>query len=335
MRYAWWIVWLSLSLPGRWPPGMNTPLISVIIPAYNRAHTVAETIDSVLRQTYSNLEVIVVDDGSKDNTQEVLRGYGTRIRNIHQENAGQMAARNRGIREARGDIITFLDSDDIWMPQCVERHVQVLQRAPAAVPCSLVNGWLHFADGRKMTSFQNSHLFSSRQEGLCLNMPDILATRFVMFCQFIAIRREALQEARGFDEDLKFMEDYALPLRLSLLGPWAFVSEPLVIWRQGTPGSISISQRAIEQETELRESLQIIRKRYLQMIHNKARFSRSQKLQLREMHWDQLELRAIDLRRQGRKFAGDLLFKTVKYRKGIFRRGPGYPKMTVAELNSL
>jgi hypothetical protein len=128
------------------------------------------------------------------------------------------------------------------------------------------------------------------------------------------------------------MEDYALPLRLSLLGPWAYISEPLVVWRQGTPGSISVSQRAIQQETELRESLLIIRTRYLEMIHNKAQFSRSEKLQLQEMHYDRLELRAFELRRQGRKLAGDVLFKTVKYRKGLFRRGPGFPRMKVTEL---
>ena len=311
---------------------MTGPFVSVIIPTYNRAHTVSETIDSVLQQTYPNVEVIVIDDGSKDNTQEILRGYGTRIRNIRQDNAGQMVARNRGIREARGEIISFLDSDDLWLPHCLERHVRLLRKAPAEVPCSLANGWLHFSDGRKMTSFQNSHLVSSTEEGLCLNMPDILATRFVMFCQFIAIRREALDKAQGFDEDLKFMEDYALPLRLSILGPWAFICEPLVIWRQGLPGSVSVSQRAIKQEKELRESLGIIRKRYLEMIHGQAQFTKSRKLQLMGLHLDQVELRAIALRGQGHEILGDLLFKTVQYRKGLFRRGPWFPKMKVAEL---
>lgn len=309
---------------------VDYPLVSTIIPTYNRAATVSETIDSVLKQTYPNIEIIVIDDGSSDNTQDVLRKYGTQIRNIHQPNAGQMAARNRGIREAHGEIITFLDSDDLWLPQCVERHVQILRKAPDGVPCSLANGWLHFADGRRMTSFQNSHLHCSEKEGLCLNVPDILATRFVMFCQFIAIRRKALQKARGFDEDLKFMEDYALPLRLSLLGPWAFFSEPLVIWRQGAPGSVSVSQRAIQQEKELRESLLIIRNRYLRMINGQAEFARSRKLQLMGLRFDQLELRAIELRRQGRKLLGTLLFQAVRYRKGFFRRGPSFPKMKVA-----
>jgi glycosyltransferase involved in cell wall biosynthesis len=311
---------------------MDKPLVSVIIPAYNRAHTVAETVDSVLQQTYPNLEVIVVDDGSKDNTQEVLRGYGSRIRSVYQENAGQMAARNRGIQESRGEIVTFLDSDDLWLPLCVERHVQILQKAPAGVPCSLANGWLHFADGRKMTSFENSHMVAQYEEGLCLNMPDILASRFVMFCQFIAIRRKALLEAHGFDLDLAYMEDYALPLRLSVMGPWAFIREPLVVWRQGAADTISVSQRALKQERELRESLLTIRQRYLKQIDGRREFALSGKMQIREMHLDELEMRAIDLRSSGSKLLGDLLFQSVRVRKAIFRRTWRYPKMKVEAL---
>ncbi len=312
----------------------TTPLVSVIIPAYNRAHTVAETIDSVLQQTYQNLEIIVVDDGSKDNTQEVLRSYGTKIRNIHQENAGQMAARNRGIRESSGEIVTFLDSDDLWLNTCIERHVKILQQSPSNVPCSLVNGWLHFDGGRKLTSFQNSHMVLPYDESLCLNMPEILASRFVMFCQFVAIRRPALQLSGGFEEDLKYMEDYALPLRLSVMGPWALVREPLVVWRQGAAETVSVSQRAVRQARELRESLLVIRQRYLQATEGKSEFVASRKLQRKELHWDQQEIRAIELRAKGSKFLGDLLFNSVRYRKALFRRSPLFPKIKVSKLDS-
>jgi len=313
---------------------MSEPLVSVIIPAYNRGHTVAETVDSVLAQTYGNLEVIVVDDGSKDHTQEVLRGYGTQIKNIRQENAGQMVARNRGIAEARGEIVTFLDSDDIWLPMCVERHVSVLARTGAEVPCSLANGWLEFSDGRRITSFQNSKLETELEEGLWLNVPDILPTRFVMFCQFVAIRREALKVVKGFDEDLKFMEDYALPLRLSLLGPWGFIREPLVVWRQGAADSVSVSQRALKQARPLKESLLIIRKRYLGDIAGQRKYDSARKLQERELWHNELELRAMDLHNGGSKILGDLLFGAVRLRKAIHRRLPGYPKMKAARLGA-
>jgi glycosyltransferase involved in cell wall biosynthesis len=313
---------------------MSEPLVSVIIPAYNRAHTVRETVDSVLGQTYGKLEVIVVDDGSKDNTQEVLREYGARIKNIRQENAGQMVARNRGIAEATGEIVTFLDSDDIWLPTCVERHVRLLGRTGADVPCSLANGWLEFSDGRRITSFQNSELETELEEGLWVNVPDILPVRFVMFCQFVAIRREAMKIVKGFDEDLKYMEDYALPLRLSLLGPWGFIREPLVVWRQGAADSVSVSQRALKQARPLRESLLIIRKRYLEQIAGQARYAKARKLQERGLWQDEVELRAIGLRERGAKLRGDLLFNAVRFQKAILRRLPTYPKMQVAKLEA-
>jgi len=311
-----------------------SPLVSVIIPAYNRAHTVRETVDSVLGQTYGNLEVIVVDDGSKDNTQEVLRGYGARIKNIRQENAGQMVARNRGIAEATGEIVTFLDSDDIWLPSCVERHVSVLARTGPEVPCSLANGWLEFSDGRRITSFQNSKLETELEEGLWVNVPDILPTRFVMFCQFVAVRREALRRVKGFDESLKFMEDYDLPLRLSMLGPWGFIKEPLVVWRQGTADSVSVSQRALKQARPLRESLLVIRKRYLKDIAGQRKYDTARKLQERELWHNELELRAMNLRDKGSKVLADLLVGGVRLRRAIHRRLPGYPRMEAAKLGA-
>jgi glycosyltransferase involved in cell wall biosynthesis len=310
------------------------PLVSVIIPAYNRAHTVAETVDSVLGQSYQNLEVIVVDDGSRDNTQEVLHAYGSRIKNILQENAGQMVARNRGIAESHGEIVTFLDSDDIWLPTCVERHVSVLNRTGQEVPCSLANGWLEFSDRRRITSFQNSEIETVLEEGLWLNVADILPTRFVMFCQFVAIRREALKVVRGFDEDLKYMEDYALPLRLSLLGPWGFIREPLVVWRQGAADSVSVSQRALKQARPLRESLLVIRKRYLADIAGKPEYDTARRLQKRGLWQDEMELRAIGLREKGAELMADLLFNAVRYQKAVLRRLPTYVKMKVAKLDA-
>ena len=316
----------------------NGPLVSVIIPAYNRAHTVKETVDSVLGQTYGNLQVIVVDDGSKDNTQEVLREYGARIQNIRQENAGQMVARNRGIAEARGEIITFLDSDDVWLPTCVERHVSVLQRSGPEVPCSVANGWLEFSDGRRITSFQNSHLAPAFEEGICSNVAEILATRFVMFCQFVAIRREAMQKVRGFDEELDYMEDYDLPLRLTTLGPWIFIREPLVVWRQGAANTISVSQRALKQQAELRESLLKIRNRYLEMIAGQDGLEVSRELQKRQLRIDELEIRAIRMEAEqtwAAKLLGKTLFRALRYRQALFRRGTRFPKMKIVELKKL
>ena len=99
------------------------PKVSVIIPTYNRSLSVREAIESVLAQTYRDFELIVVDDGSADNTPSVLGSFGERIRGIRQANAGVSAARNAGIRAAKGEWVAFLDSDDLWVPQKLERQM--------------------------------------------------------------------------------------------------------------------------------------------------------------------------------------------------------------------
>jgi len=99
------------------------PTISVIIPTYNRANFICETIDSVLNQTYQDYEIIVVDDGSTDDTKQVLSKYGNRIIYIYQENQQVGAARNNGIRHSKGKYIALLDSDDVWLPQKLEKDI--------------------------------------------------------------------------------------------------------------------------------------------------------------------------------------------------------------------
>lgn len=107
-------------------PGM----VSVLIPTYNRAYIIAASIDSVLAQTYQNVEIVVVDDGSTDDTPAVLEKYGSRIRYIFQQNAGLAAARNTGLAAARGEYIAFQDSDDIWLPNKLEMQMAVMREHP-------------------------------------------------------------------------------------------------------------------------------------------------------------------------------------------------------------
>lgn len=110
----------------------NKKTVTVIIPTYNRAHYIGEAIDSILAQDIDDceLEIIVVDDGSKDNTEEVVRNYGDRVRYIRQKNQGAGVARNRGIDEARGEWIAFLDSDDRWLPYKLSLQFKVLEHFP-------------------------------------------------------------------------------------------------------------------------------------------------------------------------------------------------------------
>ena len=112
----------------------DAPTVSVIIPTYNRAHLLPRALESVLAQTFEDLEVLVVDDGSTDGTEAVVTGYDDRVRYLRQpQNAGVSAARNRGLREARGEFVAFLDSDDEWFPEKLARQVERFRELPDRV----------------------------------------------------------------------------------------------------------------------------------------------------------------------------------------------------------
>jgi glycosyltransferase involved in cell wall biosynthesis len=207
---------------------MNELLVSVVIPAYNRAHSVRRSVDSVLRQTYRPLEVIVVDDGSTDGTADVLHSYDGRIKLIRQSNGGPSLARNTGVAHARGEIIAFLDSDDTWQPEKLERQVRLMQSGGSQVPCCVCNAET-VADGLLLpSSFDSAGVSSGFSEGFWLNPAELIATRFLLFNQVVAIRRESFEKIGGFNESMRILEDHDLAFRLSLLGPWAFIADPLV-----------------------------------------------------------------------------------------------------------
>lgn len=205
-------------------------LVSVIIPTYNRAGTIRMAVDSALAQTYPDLEVIVVDDGSKDDSLAVLATYGDRIRVIPQANAGPSAARNRGVLEARGEIIAFLDSDDKWMPEKIARQVALMERGGPEMCCCVCNAQVIGNDGKQIgTTFGMSGIRPIFTEGEWTNPQKVLSTRFLLFNQVVAIRREAFDRVGGFNLDLRLLEDYELSLRLSSAGSWGVISDPLVV----------------------------------------------------------------------------------------------------------
>jgi len=222
-------------------------LVSTIIPTYNRAETIERAVNSVLNQTWKEMEVIVVDDGSTDETVEVLKKYGDKIRVIRQKNGGPAAARNTGIKAATGEIIAFLDSDDSWMPAKIERQVNLLQRtASAGVVCCVCNARMMYSSGA-VTTFQLARLHPEQVEGVWRNPADILVDRFLLFNQVVAVYREALSQSGFFSEDLPYglHDDYDLAVRLSLIGPWAFIADPLVEWHE-QKDNISRTHRHLE-----------------------------------------------------------------------------------------
>ncbi len=118
------------------------PKVSVIIPTYNRGWVLREAIDSVLAQDYTDYELIVVDDGSTDNTRKILDSYGRDIIVLQQPNQGVSAARNRGIAESRAQLVALLDSDDIWLPQKLTRQVAFFKSNPDALICQTEETWV-------------------------------------------------------------------------------------------------------------------------------------------------------------------------------------------------
>ena len=212
-------------------------LVSVIIPTYNRGGTIARAVDSVLAQTWKEMEIIVVDSHSTDETTEVLASYGDKIRVIRQPKEGPPAARNAGIKLAKGEIISFLDSDDEWLPDKLERQVKLLQATESAgVKCCVCNARMEFAD-ETVDSFTSADLHPEYREGVWINPAEVLTTRFLFFNQVAAVRRDALEQTGYFRPGM--MEDYDLALRLSLMGPWAFIADPLVVWHEQVADSLT------------------------------------------------------------------------------------------------
>ena len=316
---------------------MEGPLVSAIIATYERARIVCEAIDSILNQTYKNVEVIVVDDGSTDNTQEILKQYGDRIRVVRQKNSGPAAAWNRGVKESRGEIIAFLGSDDIWLPKFVERQVSVLQRAGANVPCSLSNSWLGFASGAGTTSFQNTDLRPAFEEGIWLNPAEVFLTRFVLFGQSVAIRRSAIEEVGLFDETLWYLEDLDLAVKLGVGKSWGFIREPLVVWRQSTGDSLS--QKGMnKRRVELVKNRLKIYERILPIVSRASNLTRLHAILKRELKQAYLELRAEKLgetnRWAARTFAKSIRF-TRRCQGYLYKRSSSFPKMEIARFDQL
>lgn len=208
----------------------DSPRVSVIIPTYNRSWCLSEAIDSVLSQTYHNTELIVVDDGSTDETPALLARYGNRLRCLRQTNRGVSAARNHGIQAADGVLIALLDSDDTWQPDKLARQVDFFDRQPAAKICQTEETWIRrgVRVNPKRRHRKPSGWIFEASLALCLVSPSA-----------VMMRRELLEEMGGFDESLPACEDYDLWLRVSLRYPIHLIDDALVVKRGGHGDQLS------------------------------------------------------------------------------------------------
>ena len=306
----------------------DNPTVSIVIPTYNRCNEVQAAISSALAQTYTNTEIIVVDDGSSDGTSDVLARFGSRIRFVRQENAGASAARNHGVRVSKGQLIAFLDSDDLWLPRKIERQVAVMQLAGHGVPCCLCNIQLAYLNGNLGSSFDLSLLSPALEEGVWQNVLEVLATRFVLFNQAVAVRRDALDAVGGFDETCRFMEDHDLALRLALLGPWGFIRSPLVIWHQGTKDSLTT--RAKNDPVALQETVCSIYRKVIGLSESTHQPKRAQHRLILELMKSELRLRAercIRSKSKARRLFGHAIKQLEHYADKLYTNSPLYPAM--------
>lgn len=200
--------------------------VSVIIPTYNRAASIAASIQSILDQTWQNYEIIVVDDGSTDNTRQVVENFADdRIRYIYlEQNSGPSRARNEGIRQAKYEFIAFLDSDDEWLPQKLEKQMQVMLNAPETVGLVYCRVRTRKEDGDEIVSPS----FALKKEQLEGKLLMNLVGGNVIDTTTILIRRQCLEQTGGFDEELRCLEDWELVLRIAEKWGFGFVDEILV-----------------------------------------------------------------------------------------------------------
>jgi glycosyltransferase involved in cell wall biosynthesis len=210
--------------------GSDHPLISVIIPTFNRRHQAEEAVASVLSQTFTDFELIVVDDGSTDDTAAMLESYAPDLTLIRQNNQGVSSARNKGVVNSRGKYLAFLDSDDLWHPTKLAVQTAFFKDKPDARICQTEEVWIR--NGRRVNPRQrhakpSGNIFIHSLE-LCLVSPSAVMLEKALF-----------DEMGGFDETLPACEDYDLWLKISCRYPIYLIDDPLITKNGGHEDQLS------------------------------------------------------------------------------------------------
>jgi glycosyltransferase involved in cell wall biosynthesis len=216
------------------------PLISVVVPAYNAEKTIKATVDSVLNQSFSDLELIVVNDGSKDSTLDILSDIkDSRLKVFSHSNSGPQISRNRGIQEATGEYISFLDADDLWTSDKLESQFNTLQANPEA---AVAYSWTDWIDESDRFLRRGTHISATGDV-----FAKLLLIDFVESGSNPLIRRHALDAVGNFDESLVGGQDWDMWLRLAAKFPFTVVSSPQILYRK-YPNSNSWSNNVERQE---------------------------------------------------------------------------------------
>lgn len=217
---------------------VNKIPVSVVIPTFNRADLIKEAVHSVLsQQAVKPLEVIVIDDGSTDNTSEVLAPFEDLLTYVYQDNKGVSAARNRGIELSSGEWIAFLDSDDLWLPKKLALHWQFCLENPHFLISQTDEIWLR--RGKKL----NPKKYHSKPEGYCFEK---LIERCLISPSAVMVHRTVFEKVGFFDERLPACEDYDMWLRVGCRFPVGLVRKKLVVKRGGHDDQLSNTVEALD-----------------------------------------------------------------------------------------
>ena len=208
----------------------NENLVSVIIPTFNRAWSLKDAVDSVLDQDYPNIELIVVNDGSTDKTQELLNKYKTKIKILTQENKGVSAARNLGIKSAKGDFIALLDSDDTWDKKKISCQIDFFKQNPKALICQTQEIWIKNKKriNPRLKHAKLSGMIFDQSLHLCLVSPSA-----------VMMKKEVFKQKGYFNEKLIVCEDYDMWLRISSNIPVYLIDKPYTIKQGGHKDQLS------------------------------------------------------------------------------------------------
>lgn len=207
---------------------MGYPQISVIIPTYNRCDLLGKTVNSVLAQTFVDYELLVIDDGSTDNTAGLMQGYceqyPERVKYVYQPNAGESVARQHGVDISRGAFLAFLDSDDLWLPEKLEKQYRFLQQQPDA---AYVYCWASVIDKDGLAV--KWPILGSLQTPETFSLEQLIQGNFIAGPgSTLLLRREAYDQCGGFNPQIRYAEDWDLCLRLGVEHAFGCICEPLV-----------------------------------------------------------------------------------------------------------
>lgn len=202
-------------------------MVSIVLPTYNRCYCIGRAIDSVLRQTYTDFELLVIDDASTDDTETLIQKIAetdARVRYFRQpQNSGASAARNEGIRRAKGSCIAFQDSDDVWKADKLEKQMRILEEDPeiGLVYCMYEGRkkdgtFVHIPDDSMEKSLLHGDMYRLLLQGNVIGAPTAV------------VRRECLAKSGLFDEELTCLEDWELFLRIAKEQKIGYVDEPLL-----------------------------------------------------------------------------------------------------------